>query len=152
MVNIEYANAYTEVLEIIKYISIEDYNKIPKNKIELFKSNNNREYKFEYNPHKTLDEQNVSKIAKTLIAILYRDYWATPEQREKIIAKEKQDMQSIEKESRDRYNPDNMFKNKKDDKSINNEDIIEVENLPEEIKKQSFLKKIINFITNIFKH
>ena len=36
MIDIEYANAYSEVLEILKYIPIKDYNKIPKNIIELF--------------------------------------------------------------------------------------------------------------------
>ena len=30
MVNIEYANAYSEVLEILKYIPVEDYKKIPR--------------------------------------------------------------------------------------------------------------------------
>ena len=64
MVNVEYANAYSEVLEILKFISKEDYNKIPANKIELFKLNSNKEYKFTYSPNKTLDEQNVSKRAK----------------------------------------------------------------------------------------
>ena len=39
MVDINYANAYTEVLEILKYIPKEDYNKIPKNKIELYETN-----------------------------------------------------------------------------------------------------------------
>lgn len=74
MVNIKYANAYTEVLEILKYISIEDYNKIPKNKIELFEANANTDYHFTYTPEKTLREQNVSKIARGIIAILFRDY------------------------------------------------------------------------------
>ena len=39
MENMEYANAYTEVIEILKYISEVEYNKIPKNKINLFKTN-----------------------------------------------------------------------------------------------------------------
>ena len=77
MVDIKYANAYSEVLEILKYIPVEDYNKIPKNKIELFKTNANNDYSFKYNPNKTLDEQNVSKTAKAIIAILFRDFWAT---------------------------------------------------------------------------
>ena len=38
MADIKYANAYSEVLEILKYIPIEDYNKIPKTKIELFET------------------------------------------------------------------------------------------------------------------
>lgn len=66
MVDINYANAYTEVLEILKYIPKEDYNKIPKNKIELYETYSNKNYNFIYNPDKTLDEQNVSKIAKGL--------------------------------------------------------------------------------------
>lgn len=92
--NIEYANAYSEVLEILKYVSQEDFNKIPKERIELFKTNCNKNYGIEYNPQKTLDEQNISKKAKTIIAILYRDYWATDLQREKIKAKEEYDRQN----------------------------------------------------------
>ena len=88
MENMEYANAYTEVIEILKYISEADYNKIPKNKINLFETNANKEYKFTYNPNLTLNEQNVSKRAKAIIAILFREYWATEKQREKIIAKQ----------------------------------------------------------------
>ena len=51
MIDIEYANAYSEVLEILKYIPIKDYNKIPKNKIELFEKNANDEHGFIYNPN-----------------------------------------------------------------------------------------------------
>ena len=112
MIDIKYANAYAEVLEILKYISIEDYNKIPKSKIELFNMNANRDYVFDYNPNKTLDEQNVSKIAKSIIAILFRDYWATDIQREKIIAKQNYDRQKLEEENRKKYNPDDLFKEK----------------------------------------
>ena len=77
MVNIQYANAYSEVLEILKYISKDEYNKIPKELIEVYKKNANKDYYFYYDPYKTLDEQNVSLITKGVIAILYRDYWAT---------------------------------------------------------------------------
>ena len=54
MINIEYANAYSEVLEILKYISKEDYEKIPISKIQLFETNQNKEYIFEYNPSSNL--------------------------------------------------------------------------------------------------
>ena len=111
MIDMEYANAYSEVLEILNYISKEDYNKIPENMIELFKENNNKNYKFKYDSSKTLDEQNVSKKAKTIIAILFRDYWATEKQREKILSKEKHDMQKIEQEKNEKYNPENIFRN-----------------------------------------
>ena len=74
MRNIQYANAYKEVIEILKFIPIEDYNKIPRDKIRLFETNSNEQYNFVYNPNKSLDEQNVSKRAKAIIAILFRDY------------------------------------------------------------------------------
>lgn len=44
MVNIEYANAYSEVLEILKYVSEEEYNKIPKELIDVYEKNANKLY------------------------------------------------------------------------------------------------------------
>lgn len=116
MISDEYANAYSEVLEILRYISVEDYNKIPKDKIELFETNSNKNYKFEYNPQKTLDEQKVSKIARTIIAILFRDYWANEKQRNKILVKEQGDRHKLEKLKENLYNPNDLFnsKNKRD--------------------------------------
>lgn len=70
MISIEYANAYNEVLEILKYISKEDYNRIPIEQIKLFEANANSNHIFSYNPEKTLDEQNVLKITKGIIANL----------------------------------------------------------------------------------
>lgn len=111
MISVEYANAYSEVLEILKYISKEDYEKIPNSKIELFETNYNKDYIFKYNPNKTLDEQNVSKTAKAIIAILFRDYWATEIQKEKIISKQNYDRMKLEGERKARYNSNNLFKN-----------------------------------------
>ena len=119
MVSAEYANAYSEVLEILKYISKEDYEKIPNSKIELFETNHNKEYIFKYNPNKTLEEQNVSKTAKAIIAILFRDYWATEVQREKIITKQNNDRQRFEEEKKLKYNSDNLFKN--NEKKVNSD-------------------------------
>ena len=41
MVN-EYSRNYTEVLEILKYIPIDEYNKIPKQKIEFYEKYKDR--------------------------------------------------------------------------------------------------------------
>lgn len=110
MVSVEYANAYSEVLEILKFISKEDYEKIPANMIELFKLNSNKEYKFTYDPEKTLDEQNVSTRAKAIIGILFRDYWATEVQREKIIRKQRNDRLILEEQKKSLYDTENIFK------------------------------------------
>ena len=111
MLDLEYGNAYKEVLEILKHISQEDYDKIPEEKIAFFERNFNKNYAFKYDINKTLDEQNVSKKAKIIIAILFRDYWATDEQREKIKVKEQHDRQIKEQEIQNKNNLDNNLKN-----------------------------------------
>jgi len=113
MVITEYSNAYTEILEILKYIPKEDYNKIPKEDIELYKTNANINYKFDYDPSKSFDEQNVSKRTKLILGLLFRDYWATESQREKIIKKQNYDRQKYEEEKNRKYNAENIFPNKK---------------------------------------
>lgn len=142
MLDEKYFIAYSEVLEILKHISKEDYEKIPKSKIELYKANANKDYVFNYNPTKTLDEQNVSKIAKGIIAILFRDYWATPEQREKIIRKQNNDRIQIEMEKAKKYNPD-VFKANKNKEEVKNKSLVKVE-------KQKWYEKVLVFIRNIF--
>ena len=149
MVSVKYANAYSEVLEILKYVSKEDYEKIPNSKIELFETNHNKEYVFKYNPNKTLDEQNVSKTAKAIIAILFRDYWATEIQKEKIIAKQNYDRMQLEEKKKEIYNSDNIFKNNKKkiilDATEQEQklDLIEINNI-------KWYKKVWKFIIRFF--
>ena len=159
MLDEKYSIAYSEVLEILKHISKEDYEKIPKSKIELYKTNANKDYVFNYNPTKTLDEQNVSKIAKGIIAILFRDYWATPEQREKIIRKQNNDRIQIKIEKTKKYNPDVFKKNNdKEEGKKYDLDAFNTNNNNEEVKNKSLVKvektkwyeKVLVFIRNIF--
>lgn len=143
MENVEYAIAYKEVFEILKYIPNADYNKIPKEKIELYKTMQDKNYNFKYNPSKTLDEQNVSKRAKAIIGLLFRDYWATPEQREKIIRVQQQERIRIEKERQEKYKPNELFSTKKE-KETQEFALVEV-------KEEKWYKKIFDFFRNLFK-
>lgn len=145
MIDVEYANAYSEVLEILKYVSEKDYKKIPQNKIKIFEEYKNKEYIFNYNPNKALNEQDVSKIAKGIIAILFRDYWATTTQRQMIISKQNCDRMKLEKQKREKYNPDNIFnKNVKPIKNIETEENQNIDLI--EIKEKSLFQRIIDKI------
>lgn len=146
MISMEYANAYTEVLEILKFIPKTDYNKIPQDMIKVFSDNQNKNYIFNYNPLQSLDDQNVSKKAKLIISILFRDYWAQDNQRAKILNKEKIDRMRFEKEKQEKYNVNNLFKNKQENlqNSESNTSLIEV-------KEKNFLQKIIEKIINLFR-
>ncbi len=150
-ISIEYANAYTEVLEILSKMSKNDYNKIPRDMIQVFEIYSNKEYTFEYDFKKDFDQQGISKRAKLILAILFRDYWANDNQREKIIAKQNYDRQKLEEEKRKIYNTD-IFKNKE-----NNIEIDGIDNISEQVNmiqyehKKSIIKKIINKLKSIFR-
>lgn len=142
MVNNNYSIAYSEVLEILKYIPLKDYRKIPREKIELFKLNADKNHVFNYNPRKTLDEQNVSKTTKGIIAIMFRDYWATPNQREKIIKKQNSLRKEIEIKKLGKYDVD-VFKIKKN--------VIQNKQFPSKIESKKWYQKCLDFIKNFLK-
>lgn len=98
MVTKEYAMAYTEVVEILKHVSDEDVKKIPEEKLEFYKSNMDNEYKYKIDITKKFEEQEMSDITKAILANIFRDYWATPYQKERILAKEKYDLNKLEEE------------------------------------------------------
>ncbi len=150
MVKVEYANAYKEVLDILKYVSKEDFDKIPAKKIKMFSKYANYDYDFEYNPDITLKEQNVSDIAQTIIAILFRDYWATSEQREKILSKEKYDMQLLEEYKKEKYNPNIIFDNKYRTNNRSSEEKNQETSLVD-VSNIKWYKKIWKSIKNILK-
>ena len=144
MVNIEYANAYKEITEILKFIPSNYYDKIPKEKINLFESKANKDYEFTFNPNKTLEEQNVSKRAKAIIGLLYRDYWANKEQKEKIISFQNIQRQVIEEEKREKYSPDNIFRKNDIGNDIKKEALVEV-------KEEKWYQRILTFFRRTFK-
>ena len=156
MADIQYANAYTEVLDILKYISKEDYEKIPKSKIKVFEENSNKNYSFTYDENKTLDEQNVSEIAKAIIAILFRDYWATKEQRYFIIKKQQEIKEQKQKELMAKFEQNNKI-SEKDLKKANVASDLDLDidyellgtNMPLYKKEEGFFEKLVNKIKGL---
>lgn len=157
MADIQYANAYTEVLDILKYISKEDYEKIPKSKIKVFEENSNKNYSFTYDKNKTLDEQNVSEITKTIIAILFRDYWATKEQRYVIIKKQQEIKEQKQKELMAKFEQNKNIP-EKDLKKVNVASDLDLDidyellgtNMQLYKKEEGFFEKLVNKIKGFF--
>ena len=157
MADIQYANAYTEVLDILKYISKEDYEKIPKSKIKVFEENSNKNYSFTYDENKTLDEQNVSVIAKAIIAILFRDYWATKEQRYVIIKKQQEIKEQKQKELMAKFEQNKNI-SEKDLKKVNVASDLDLDidyellgtNMQLYKKEEGFFEKLVNKIKGFF--
>lgn len=142
MENTIYSKAYTEVLEILKYVPKESVNKIPKNMLEMFKIKQDTNYNFKIDTNKSFEEQKLLDETKAIFSNIFRDYWATPYQRERILAKEEYDRKILEEEKRQKYNPDDIFKDR-----ANKEATI----LPVEVKKERFYQRFINFLKRILK-
>ena len=147
MIAENYACAYKEVIEVLKHTKREDVNKIPKSRILLWRINMNKDYDFKIDTTKTLEEQNLSKEAKAIIANIFKKYWATDYQKERIEAKEKYDIEQMEKEKYKKYNPDDIFKNRK--QTIQQENGVSNTIAMVEYKEPLF-KRILNKIKNIF--
>ena len=146
MVNNIYARAYTEVLEILKHFPEDEYKKIPAEKINFYKSNMDKNYKFTINPEIDLASQNISKEANAIIVTLFRDYYATEEQKVKIkeildLNQKKEDL-----EKRKNYNQDNIFKNNQPTNTVdeNSENSDTTTQLVE--YKETFFVKLKKFI------
>ena len=146
-----YSKAYKEVIEILNFVPKESVDKIPQTMIDTFKAKMDNDYDFKVDINKSFEEQDLLDETKAIFANIFRDYWATPYQKERIEAKEKYDRQKIEEEKREKYNADNLFsKRKTNNKEEEPEESI-TNNLPMEIKKEKFYEKLIKFIKNFLK-
>ena len=142
----EYAKACTEVLEILKVVKQEDLEKIPNSEIESLKQNASVDYKFSYDSQIDIKQQNVSKLTKAIIANFFIEYIASPNQKQKILDKQKYDIEALEKEKFDKYNSNEIFQNKNYNNTVSSS-----ENLPIEVRKENVFTKIIRIIKKFLK-
>lgn len=108
-----YEKAYKEVIELLKFFPKESVRKIPREKLELYLKNMDRTYEYQVDITKSFEEQKMLEKTKAIFANIFRDYWATNYQRERILAKENYDKKKREEERRKKYNPDDIFKSRK---------------------------------------
>ena len=147
MYQTKYADAYTEVYEILNCLDKEEYNKIPVELIEVFEENRNLDYEYEVNEEQDLTKQPMLIETKAILLSIFRDYLATPEQSQKIKQWLQADREYLEKQKQERYS-NNVFEN--NFKKEYNVDKVDIQ-LPIEIKKRSIFQRIINKLKNIFK-
>ena len=107
----KYANAYTEVYEILSCLNEEEYKKIPEELIEVFEENRNFDYEYEINEEQDLTKQPMLKETKAILLNIFRDYLATPEQSKKIKQWLEADRKYLEKQKQEKYSI-NVFENK----------------------------------------
>ncbi len=146
--NGDFAKTFTEVNEILKYSDEEVRKNIPYKFRRLIVQNMDKEYKVSINLNASLSEQNIRKDTKNLLALIYRDYIVDKDERNNLIKQEIIREKQIEQLKRERYNPNEIFKNKKRTQPIETNQIIIIKADKSIIIA---LKKIFNKIKEILK-
>ena len=152
--------AYTEVYTILQDLVEEEYEKIPEEIIKALDNNRDKEYIFEIYDDIELKEQILLPETKAILFNLFRDYLATPEQKEKIIKMQNEEREKVEQKKREQYGTD-VFENKEIKEEINEtkeeieEEPLKEENVKESLElveyKRGFFERIIGFFKKLFK-
>ena len=117
---------------------------IPEKVLNFIKDNAQKQNEFIYDKNKRLKEQAVSNITRGVIALIYRDYFCTEEQRKRYNDYYKKLKEQLELEKRDLYNVEKMFKKNSQTKS---EEITDLK----PYKKETIWTKLKNIFLNLFR-
>jgi len=144
-----YEEAYAEVIEVLNYIPMNEYKKIPKKYISFMEENCSENSPFIYNIALPFDKQNISDTAKNILGMIFRLFIIDQSKIEELNNKDQERKKQEELEKYIKYSPDNLFKIKKETSNVIEEKITEEVVLLK--SKESKFKKILNKILSIFK-
>ena len=140
--------AYSEVYEILNLLEDEYKERVPKEVIEFFEQERDKEYYPIRDVNIPLEKQNLNRKTMVVLAILNLNYWCDSEEEKQAIldnfAENEKKKQLAEKELAEKYNPDNLFK-----KRNKIEDTTEISIV--EYKKKNFIQKLLSKIAGFFK-
>ena len=143
--------ALSEVYSIINHLDNNLYKKIPDNFIKMIENNRDLKYDVDIDYTKNINEQNLLHETRVILSLIYRDYLCTKEEREKIILKDKKELEQNEQMLREKYKIDFDKRNKeKTKKEINYEEKSKTQALVE-IKPKAWYEKLIEKILRFFK-
>lgn len=145
MVSVEYSEAITETLDILKHTRKEDVNKIPSKFMDYLKENASKTYKPELDHTKKIKDMQLKRKTKAILAIIYKKFWCDSEKKKEFDNTLKNNEIEYQKELREKYNPDTLFKNKVSQVETVDNSVAMVE------YKESIFKRFINKIKSIFR-
>ena len=122
----EYKKSATEVIDILNYLPKEMTCKIPRKFWMFLQEQCLTEYKPNFDFSKGLDKIKLSNKTKSLLAMIYRNYMCSEEEKieyDKILF---QNEEKYQKELKEKYNPDNLFKEPKKQKNAKDTESKEV--------------------------
>ncbi len=141
-----YEEAFVEVNEVLKLMPIDLLSKIPAQFRQTISDNKATNYKVVIK--EPLEEQKLKKETVAILGLIYRDFLASPEEKEKLQMEDAEELDKIEQEIQKQYNIDNIFEKKKKIKDVDNQQFSTDITI---YKEPNFLSKLFNIIKGIFK-
>ena len=136
--------AFSEVKCILDFLPINYAEKLPKKLLNIIDSLYDEKFRIDINPNLELKNQNFTEDTKNIIAVLKYNYWCkNDEEKENLARMFKENEDKYQEDLREKYNPDNIFKNRKQEDT-------EINNLPVVIKKENLFMRVVNFIKEFF--
>ena len=148
MVSEGYSEAFVEVLAILDNTPFEEKQGIPQKFINFLKENASKTYKIAFDRSKQIEELNSKKETKAMLSVIYYNYLCPQDKKQEYIDLLNDNQTKLEAELREKYNPDNIFKNNNNTVATNREPDKEAVAMTE--YKESFFTKIISKIKAIF--
>ena len=148
MVSTELSEGISETLDILNHMENTYTEKLPKKFREFLEKNKSVDYIPSLDHSKKINEMNLKEKTKDILAIIYMNYWCTPEQKEDYQKVLNENEKRYQEKQKEKYTLDNVFKNKKQRFIKDKEDDTQVSMIEH---KESFISKIVKKIKSIFK-
>ena len=142
--------AYAEVDKILSFMEIKYVEKVPKKMREMFKNEKLQGYEPNIDKNIPLEEQQLERKTLAILAMLNLNYWCeNQEEKQELLRAYSDNDKKREEELREKYNPDNIFKNKnkEQDAEQGTDKITSVV----EYKEKNFIKKLLDKIKRLFR-
>lgn len=135
--------ACNEVLVLLKMLPEAELKKIPEAEIKFLEEHRDVNYNFSVNPEVPINEVNISRKAKAILVVLWKKYFATDIQKQKLDKILQKNSMKEEQKKQEEYQYSDMFKN-------NTQKIINLPTVIEEKWYEKVWNKIKDAIFNIF--
>lgn len=132
----------TEVYEILKHLSDEDFKKIPDDVISLIKENKDNGYIWKYDENVDLEEQKINRNTAIILSFINTEYLLNQKQKKLMEEIHLYNEQKLEDEKRKKYNLNDIFMKEKSNIVNINQNVTDII----EVKKESLFIKILNKI------
>ena len=135
----------SETYCLLKHFPKAYIEKIPPKILELINHFSDSKYYIDIDTEKTLDEQNISEETKNMLIVFKYNYWSTEGEKQMIYDKLDENEMKYQQELREKYNYENIFKNKSTQVNVAEKNVAMIE------YKEPIFKSILNRIKSIFK-